>query len=263
VRAAVSHTAQSRVRPPVGKWPTDDEPAKVDYAGNMRAALVVVLMIAGCGGGTSANSATGGGAMGGGGAAQGGGGGQGDGGQGGQGGQPSVDKSQGCADTFGDGLTATFGRLDGTVHAVVKPTDTHCTLFNDDHLVVQVAMNGAIYRMVVNIDNIGYLNIAGALVGEAWSEGWHEAAVLDYPADLGVTANEFTTTDLTTLANTVTDAITVGDPISVFAESSGGTFASSAHLIHRNNGKSDGALVLDPTSSAPRYLLFRFDNQVF
>jgi len=42
-----------------------------------------------------------------------------------------------------------------------------------------------------------------------------------------------------------------------------GEYASSAHLIHRNNTKPDGAIALDPLSPSPRLLLFRFSDQSF
>lgn len=37
----------------------------------------------------------------------------------------------------------------------------------------------------------------------------------------------------------------------------------SAHLIHRNHGNQDGALVLAASSSAPSWLLFHFAEQSF
>jgi len=75
------------------------------------------------------------------------------GGNGGAGGADDVDvdESLGCVDTFGEALTAAFGRLDGTVVAVVKPSDTQCATVNDDHLILEVEMGGDVYRMVVNV----------------------------------------------------------------------------------------------------------------
>jgi hypothetical protein len=177
-----------------------------------------------------------------------------------------VDKSAACAATFGDALTDAFGRLDGTVLAVVKPSDTQCPMPNSDHLIVEVTMNGAVYRMVVNIDSttgdpdVQYLAIDHALPGPAWAEGWHTGLSLDYVNDLGVHANAFTPYALTDLANLVTDAIPLGGKVSVFAQSSGG---SSAHLVHRNGGNVDGAIVLDPDGSMPKALLFHFSDQSF
>src|SRR4051812_39193939 len=61
------------------------------------------------------------------------------------------DKSAACASTFGNALTNAFGRLDGTVLAVVAPGNQRCAMPNGTHVVVQVTMDGAAYRMVVNV----------------------------------------------------------------------------------------------------------------
>lgn len=178
-----------------------------------------------------------------------------------------VDKAAACASEFGSALTNSFGRVDGTVLAVVQPKDTQCPLPNDDHVVLQVTMNGAAYRMVINIEssfgdpNVRYQVLEHALPPPAWSEGWHTGLSLDYVADLGVhTTSGFTPHPLAELSGIVADAITLGQKVSVYTTSSGG---SSAHKIHRNEGKTDGAVVLDPDSAHPKMLLFHFANQTF
>ncbi|MBL9022891.1 MAG: hypothetical protein JNL21_11885 [Myxococcales bacterium] len=173
-----------------------------------------------------------------------------------------VDKAEACADTFGDALTDSYGRLDGTVLAVVGPTDTQCPLVNDDHLVIQVTMDGAVYRMVVNVDGVYYNEAPGSLVGPAWAEGWHTDVALEYPM-LGVTSTQFISQPMAQLVETVSAHIDIGAPISVYAVSSGGDLASSAHLVHRNDSGSDGAILIDPTGADPLYLLFRFPQQAF
>ncbi len=173
-----------------------------------------------------------------------------------------VDKAEACADTFGDALTDSYGRLDGTVLAVVGPTDTQCPLVNDDHLVIQVTMDGAVYRMVVNVDGVYYTEAPGSLVGPAWAEGWHTDVALEYPM-LGVTSTQFISQPMAQLVETVSAHIDIGAPISVYAVSSGGDLASSAHLVHRNDSGSDGAILIDPTGADPLYLLFRFPEQAF
>jgi len=178
----------------------------------------------------------------------------------------SIDKAAACASTFGQALTAPYGRLDGTVLAVVKPTDTQCPMPNSDHLILQVTMNGEAYRMVINIQstvgdpNVQYLDLDHAPVGPPWSEGWHTGIALDYVQHFGVQSGDFTPYALADLANVVTDAITLGQKVSVFAQTSGG---SSAHQIHRNGSNVDGAVVLDPEGAKPRALLFHFADQVF
>jgi hypothetical protein len=171
----------------------------------------------------------------------------------------AVDKSAACADTFGSALTDAFGRLDGTVLAIVSPGNQTCAQPNSTHVVVQLTMNGAAYRMVANIDVLT-AELDEPLAGPAWSEGWHTDAPLDYATTLSVASSTFSTpADPVAF---ITDRIDVGARLSIYATSSGGTKADSAHLIHRNVTDADGAIVLTP-DTAPHYLLFRFDNQSF
>jgi hypothetical protein len=172
-------------------------------------------------------------------------------------------KAAACAATFGTELTAAFGRLDGTVLAVVGPTDTQCTMPNDDHLVVQVTMHGAAYRMVVNVADVYLAEASAPLAGGAFEEGWHPGYALDYVTTLGVHSDAFTLHPMAEMVALVTDAIELGAAISVYATSTGGTYSHSAHLVHRNDPDADGAIVLRPDTGSPRYLLFRFGDQAF
>jgi hypothetical protein len=54
-----------------------------------------------------------------------------------------VDKAATCASSFGNALTAAFGRLDGTVRAVVPPAHPTCPRPNSDHLILEVDSGGA------------------------------------------------------------------------------------------------------------------------
>ncbi len=187
-------------------------------------------------------------------------------GQGGNGGE-APSKAANCGTTFGTELTSAFGRLDGVVTAVVQPADQQCAGVNGDHVVIEAKMNGATYRLVVNIQSdfgdpqVDYQVIDHALPPPAWSEGWHTGLVVDYVATFGVHADaSFKPYPLAELSKIITDAIPLGEKISVYAESSGG---SSAHKVHRNTGTTDGAIVLDPEGALPRVLLFHFANQTF
>jgi hypothetical protein len=173
----------------------------------------------------------------------------------------ALDKAATCASTFGDALTDAFGRVDGTVLAVVPPDLQTCARPNMTHLVLQVTMNGAAYRMVVNVQgDISTREIDAPLAGPTWAEGWHTDAPLDYISTLGVHSTDFART-IDTVA-LVTDQLELGARVSVYATSSGGTFADGAHLVHRNAANADGAIVIDP-DTAPHYMLFKFDNQAF
>jgi hypothetical protein len=177
-----------------------------------------------------------------------------------------VDKAAACAASFGTELTNAFGRVDGTILAVVPPTNGTCALPNSTHLVLQLTMHGAAYRMVVNVDGKGpdprvFLAEKDApLAAGPWSEGWHPGAKLDYVTTLGVSSTAFVAP--TDLVGDVTRKLEIGARVSVFATSSGGTNAGNAHLVHRNLPDADGAIVISPDTS-PHYLLFRFADQTF
>jgi hypothetical protein len=172
-----------------------------------------------------------------------------------------------CADTFGNALTASFGRIDGVVYAVQKPSDKQCAMPNDDHVIVHVLMNGAVYRLVTNVQStsgdpkVRFTTLAHALPAPAWAEGWHAGVTLDYPTDLGAHNADFTPYAMNDLVDKIAAEVHVGDKVSVYGESGDGR-PESAHNIHRTSNGHDGAIVVDPTGS-PEFLLFHFDEQVF
>ncbi len=181
-------------------------------------------------------------------------------------------KAAGCASTFGSALTNAFGRVDGVVTAVVPAGLMTCALPNSDHVVLQVAFADAgVHRMVVNVQSsfgdprIKVLRLTAPLPPPAFQEGWHPGLRLDYPTAFGVHSEDagWESLDLPTASQRVEDLVEVGANVSVYATSSGGTFAASAHLIHRNGNGADGALVFQPTGSSPQWLLFSFANQRF
>jgi len=185
-----------------------------------------------------------------------------------------VDKAAACASTFGTALTNGFGRLDGTVHAIVEPTDQQCAMPNSTHLVLQVQANGAVYRMVARVVSDGrngtdtkmrYAEVPHALLGEPWSEGWHLGVALDYPGDLGAhTDSTFTPYEMNALIEKVSSRLNLGEKVSVYSVSK--DRPESTHLIHRNQNTAaadDGAIVVGPTSAQPLYLLFHWDGLVF
>lgn len=174
-----------------------------------------------------------------------------------------------CASTFGAALTTGFGRIDGTIYAVQKPSDTQCTMPNSDHVVLQVLMNGAVYRMVVNVQGSGadtriwYVKLAHALPAPAYAEGWHADAQLDYVTTLDAhTTSPFQPFTMDPLVTELAGELHVGDPISVYATVGAGR-PESAHLVHRNATNQDGAIVLAPSSATPSFLLFHFADQTF
>ncbi len=179
-----------------------------------------------------------------------------------------LDKAAACADTFGNDLVAPYGRLDGTVLAIVPPGHPTCAMQNGTHVVLQVTMKGAAYRVVVNVESdllgvdpkVRFLSIDKPLPPPAWSEGWHAGVTLDYATTLDVHTDAFTAVPKEDLVKTVTDAIAIGAKVSVYSTTSGG---ASSHKIHRNGASDDGAIVLGPDTASPRFLLFHFDQQTF
>jgi hypothetical protein len=232
---------------------------------NSRAASVVLLLAIGCGDSAAAGGEAAGGAALIGRAASGGapevGGAGGEGGHGGD-----VDEAAGCVGTFGEALTDDYGRIDGTVVALVKPSDRQCPTVNDDHAILEVEMEGAVYRMVINVGAPGepairYASVARDMPNPAFEEGWHLGVQLDYVVSFDVHAEEdFEQVEPVTLAQRISDELVIGEKVSVYTTSSGG---ASAHLIHRNSGYRDGAIFLQPGGPNPRALLFHFEGQSF
>jgi len=182
---------------------------------------------------------------------------------------PDADKGARCAATFGDALTAPYGRLDGTVLAIVVPGNEACAKPNRDHVIVQLSMGGAAYRVVINVQSdrgddpdVRVRELSHALVGPTFAPGWHTDAALDYPSDLGIhsTDPEWRAQDLPTLVRTIEDAVVLDENASAFVSTSGG---DSSHLVHRNRTGQDGALVLGADGPAPRWLTFHFATQTF
>jgi hypothetical protein len=182
--------------------------------------------------------------------------------------QADVDKSATCAATFGTALTAAFARIDGTVVAVVPPNDQACAAPNSTHLVVQVKMGGAVYRLVVDVlSNMGspdvdFYEIDAPLPAPAWSDGWHTGVSLDYVTTLNVHSTSFTAMKEADLVAKITSEIDLGAKISIYA-TAGTTEPDSAHLVHRNLTNQDGAIVIHPDASPAHWMLMRFDEQTF
>jgi hypothetical protein len=175
-----------------------------------------------------------------------------------------------CASTFGNALTAGFGRADGIVYAIQKPSDTMCVFPNSDHVIDQELINGSVYRMVVNVQSDRAGSDPKIRVGmktfplppPAFEEGWHLGAQLDYVATLDVHSDAtFTPLSLADAVAKIASEVKVGDPVAVYAVSGAGR-PESTHLVHRNKPNQDGAIVVNPTSTS-RFLLFHFDTQTF
>ncbi len=187
---------------------------------------------------------------------------------GGGAGSSSGPKDAACASTFGQELGSVgYARFDGTVVAVVAPAHPTCPLPNSTHAVVQIRMHDAVYRMVVRMVSsqgterrMFATTLDAPLPGDPWSDGWHTAS-LDYVTDLGLHADAFTPHNTADTTQALTDALTLGAPVSIFATAE--DKPDSAHLVHREGDHHDGAIVVDPTGPSPHWLLYRFAEDSF
>lgn len=172
------------------------------------------------------------------------------------------DKAKQCASEFGSLFTKSNGRADGTLVALVRPTDDQCTIPNSTHLTIQLSILGQVQRLVVNVQDMYVATVSKPLLGPPYEEGWHENQNIDYVSDLGVHSTDFKPQTMQETVDMLCSSFELGAKVSVFAYSDGSK-PSSAHQIHRNDNYPDGAIVLNPTSANPTYLLFRFADQVF
>jgi hypothetical protein len=166
-----------------------------------------------------------------------------------------------CTSNFGSGLsTGSHGRLDGTLVAIVAPGSTSGC--NDDahHVHLQIAMGGSTYDVAVNVDQVLIAEKDAPMVNGAWSEGWNSNAPLDFPTSLGLHSGDFQSVTEAQLTQQLEQELANVNHISVYATkySKGGI-----HLVHRNGNGNDGALVLEPLSANPHYIVVHFPNQTF
>lgn len=172
------------------------------------------------------------------------------------------DKAKSCASEFGALFTKSNGRADGTLVALVRPVDAQCALPNGTHVVLQLSMQNQVQRLVASIDGVAIATKSAPLLGPPYSEGWHENVEMEYASDLGVHSTDFSPASMDEAIDFICSHLDLGAPVSVYAYSDGSK-PDSAHQIHSNDGYPDGAIVVDPTSSTPTYLLFRYLDQVF
>ena len=176
------------------------------------------------------------------------------------------DKSGPCVGNFGNSAVDGYSRFDGTLVAVLAPGNTTCPKPNSTHMILEIRVNGDVYRMVAAMQSetgnpmMAFAERDGALTGPAWQDGQHLGVAMDYVATHNLHRLDFTPMDMPTLTDAVTARVTLGAHISVYATVENAN--DSAHLIHRNQTNQDGAIVIDPETS-PHYLMFRFDNQLF
>jgi len=169
---------------------------------------------------------------------------------------------QACTSQFGTALTSVYGRLDGTLVAIVQPGGGPCNA-DSDHVHLQVKMNGAIYDVAVNVGSTGGVDDVHTTTREkalpVWSEGWHPGAIEDY-VTLGLHSADLTLETRDQLAAELTMDLANTNHISVFGTGYG---PDGAHLIHRNGQGHDGLIVTNPLSTPAHVRMFSFTDQAF
>jgi hypothetical protein len=170
-----------------------------------------------------------------------------------------------CTSTFGDIVTAAFGRLDGYLVSIV-PMGTHTCNGDSSHVHLQVEVSGSVYDIAVDIgtapnDEVGIYQESVTIPDGAWSEGWHSDGALSYKS-LSLNSTNFPIQAPATIASAVESALESTSQISIFC--TGYTQDNGCHDVHYENGTgNDGAIVLNPLAPTPTILFFRFQSDTF
>lgn len=164
----------------------------------------------------------------------------------------------------GSGLAASqYGRLDGFLVAVV-PLDYRGCQGDDDHLHLQVLVDGKIYDIAVNVGaDVHSQTFDRALFAPAWSEGWHPDGSSDIFVEytgLGLHSDTMPLPGTTALVQAMTADLAYANHISIYAIGYG---PDGAHLVHRNGGGRDGLIVTHPLAGVAHARAFSFTDQSF
>ena len=120
----------------------------------------------------------------------------------------------------------------------MAPWNSQCDGYNYTHLVLEVKMNGAVYRMVVNVHStwasdpdprVSFLQKEAALVGGPWSEGWRTGMALEYGQTLQVKRADFVPREMKELISRIDQSPEI-PKISGYRASRSTTLATAPHL---------------------------------
>jgi hypothetical protein len=161
---------------------------------------------------------------------------------------------QACIAPDGTVLSMSHGRMDGYLVAIVALGGSHACNGDSTHVHLQVKMNGQVYDVAANADTmIAERDVA--LPDGAWSEGWHSSDSLDY-VQLGLHSSDFASVGGTSqMAQKIEQELANANHVSVFCTGYGPT---GCHLVHRQSGGRDGAIVIHPTSGTAHVMFFDF-----
>jgi hypothetical protein len=172
-----------------------------------------------------------------------------------------------CTDRFGHALTTSFGRLDGTIVALVPPAPPRTARCKSDehHLHLQLEVDTETYDVAVPlgdpaVEDMYFLETTALVPGGRWRGGWAPGQRLDYVGAFRVHAEDFRPLSRDELLQKLQMDLSVKRHVSVWATGYG---PGGAHMVHRDRGQHDGTIALDPDSARSRFLLFRFARQRF
>ncbi|MEO8840021.1 MAG: hypothetical protein ABI704_00530 [Kofleriaceae bacterium] len=165
-----------------------------------------------------------------------------------------------CTSTLGTALSATYGRLDGYLVAIVPAGSGTCN-GDADHIHLQILVHNAVYDVAVNVGATTHdvHTTTRDLSFPVWTEGWHPGAQEDY-VTLGVHATDLPLETASQIANDLDADFATANHISIFATGYG---PDGTHLVHRNGSSHDGLIVTQPLSSVAHTRMFSFTNQSF
>lgn len=163
----------------------------------------------------------------------------------------------------GTAVTTSHGRLDGYLAYVIPQGGPASCNGDDSHVHLQVRVNDQIYDVAVDIgktpgDALLYETDMPMPMG-AWSEGWHDVD-LSYP-QLGIHSTMFTSEVPASLGQQIQSELANVNHVSIFGD--GYSTHNGCHDVHYENGKTDGALILEPLSPVSHILFFRFSTDTF
>jgi hypothetical protein len=166
-----------------------------------------------------------------------------------------------CTSSFGTALgDGEYGRLDGFLVAIVPPlSSTRPCNADEDHVHLQVQMQGEVYDIAVNVDGDVHTTTLDMPAFSAWSEGWHTDVAVSYPS-LGLSASTIPLSTEDDLVNALDTDLAAVNHISVYATGYG---PDGAHLVHYNGGGHDGLIVTQPLSATSHMRAFSFTSDTF
>lgn len=173
-----------------------------------------------------------------------------------------------CTSQFGNKLssTATYGRLDGYLVAIVAPTNQNGCNADSSHVHLQIRMMGSVYDVAVdatdaqtNVDDVHTDQLDHDLGGPGWTEGWHTGVLNDY-VTMGLHSSDLVLHTKAEVVAQINAFLATANHISVYMTSYG---PDGGHLVHRNGNGHDGIIVTDPLSQPSHYMVLSFTNQAF